>query len=130
MTYRDVYIGKLAVGPDPLDWGGNWNGNLPSAESPPFPPHGSGLLDATPFFQLISRITDGRLPGKQVDWGGWVAKASKTEILNFIAEVYRDDDWYTDRKAMPHLYDRFQELLSYVRALPDGGFYALVASEL
>lgn len=62
-----------------------------------------------------------------------VAKASKAEIVNFIAEVYRDDAWYTDRTAMPHLYDRydrFQELLSYVRGLPDGEFYALVASEL
>ena len=127
MTYYDVYIGKLAEGPDPLDWGGDWNGNVPTRESPFFPP---GTGSEAPFFQLISRITDGRLPGKQVDWGGWVAKASKAEILNFISEVYRDDGWYTDRTAMPHLYGRFQELLSYVRGLPDGEFYALVASEL
>jgi hypothetical protein len=129
MTFRDVYIGKLAEGPNPLDWGGDWNGNLPSVTSPYFPPHGAGSQAEHPFFQLTSRITDGRFPGDQVDFGGWAAKVSKTEILDFIAEVYRGDDWYTDRKSMPHLYDQFQKLLSYVRALPDDGLYALVASE-
>src|ERR1700674_2731718 len=102
VTYRDVYIGKLSEGPDPLDWGGDWNGNLPASESPLFPPHG-----ADPFSQLITRIKDGRFSGKQVDWGGWVAKVSKAEILRYIAEIYCDDDWYADRKHMPHLYDRF-----------------------
>ena len=29
MTYADVYIGRLGEGPDPLDWGGDWNGNAP-----------------------------------------------------------------------------------------------------
>ena len=94
MTFRDVYIGKLAEGPYPLDWGGDWNvGNLPSRTSPYFPPHGAGMIGDHPFSQLISRIMDGRFVGIQVDWGGHAAKVSKAGILTFIAEVYRDDDW-------------------------------------
>lgn len=75
MTHYDVYIGKLAEGADPLDWGGDWSGNVPTRESPFFPPRGAG--SEAPFFQLISRITDGRLPGKQVDWGGWLRRLRK-----------------------------------------------------
>jgi hypothetical protein len=40
----DVYIGELSSAADPLDWGGDWNGNVPDAKSPMFPPHGGGSL--------------------------------------------------------------------------------------
>jgi hypothetical protein len=79
---------------------------------------------------LIDRISSGRFQGKQVDWGGWVAKVKKQEILDFIAEVYRGNEWYTDPKVMPHLYQNMQALMVYVRSLPEEGTFALVASEL
>jgi hypothetical protein len=93
ITHRDVFIGELSSGADPLDWGGDWNGNVPDAKSPMFPPHGGGSLQEYPFSQLIDRISSGRFQGKQVDWGGWAAKVTKQEILDFIAEVYRGNEW-------------------------------------
>jgi len=84
----------------------------------------------SPFRRLIKKISDGDFPGKQVDWGGWAAKVSKRDILEFIDETYRGDRTYCDPKRMPHLYERMQSLLAYVHSLPDDGFFALVASEL
>lgn len=126
MTYRDVYIGELSSTADPLDWGGDWNGNVPKLLSPYFPPHGGGV----PFFRLIEKISNGEFTGKQVDWGGWAAKVSKKDILDFITEVYRDNKWYSDPKLMPHLYAEMQTLIAYVHSLPEDGFFALVAEEL
>jgi hypothetical protein len=95
-----------------------------------FPPHGIGSLPESPFSQLIDRISSGKFQGKQVDWSGWAAKVSKLEILNFIAEVYRGDEWYIDPQVMPHLYQNMQTLMDYVRSLPEDGTFALVATEL
>jgi hypothetical protein len=39
LTYTDVYIGQLGEGSDPLDWGGDWNGNVPARLGPFFPPN-------------------------------------------------------------------------------------------
>lgn len=83
-----------------------------------------------PFRCLIKKISDGDFPGKQVDWGAWVAKVSKRDILDFIDEVYLDDQWYSDPKLMPHLYENMKSLLAYVRSLPDDLFFALVACEV
>src|ERR1035437_2205434 len=130
MTYRDVFIGELSDGADPLDWGGNWNGNVPQAVSTTFPPHGGGMLGGLPFSQLQDRISSGKFQGKQVDWGGWAAKVTRQEILDFIAEVYLGDEWYTDPKLMPHLYQNMQTLIAYVRGLPEDRAFALVATEL
>ena len=130
ITHRDVYIGELSTGSDPLDWGGDWNGNVPDAKSPMFPPHGIGSLSEDPFSQLIDRISSGKFQGKQVDWGGWAAKVTKEEILDFIAEVYQGDEWYIDPEVMPHLYQNMQTLMDNVRSLPEGGAFALVATEL
>jgi hypothetical protein len=87
-------------------------------------------MAALPFSRLIKKISDGEIPGRQVDWGAWAAKVSKRDILDFIDEVYHDDQWYSDPKLMPHLYENMQRLLAYVRSLPDDGFFALVACEL
>jgi hypothetical protein len=128
--WLDVYIGELSSAPDPLDWGGDWNGNVPDAKSTMFPPHGGGMMAEYPFSQLIEKISNGKLPGKQVDWSGWAAQVTKQEILEFIDEVYRGDQWYIDPKLMPHLYENMQNLMAYVRSLPEDGAFALVATEL
>jgi hypothetical protein len=83
MTYRDVYIGDLD---DPnFHWdGGNWRiGNIPRRKSPFFP-----SVMAVPFWSLLRKIKAGELDGKQTDWGGWVARATKKQIHEFIASVY------------------------------------------
>jgi hypothetical protein len=119
----DVYIGELSTGADPLDWGGDWNGNAPVRKSPFFPP-------SAPFYKLKEMISSGKFPGKQVDWGGWAARVSKQDILDFVAEAYRGNTYYTDPNAMPHLYQDMQTLMSYIHALPDDRSYALAATEL
>lgn len=123
MTYRDVYIGLLE---DPkFSWqSGNWEGNAPDAISPLFPP----AMGA--FNELIDRIESGAYEGKQTDWGAWVAKVSKQQILGFIEDCYGQDRYYTDPKYMPHLYDKIQELLRRIESLDEHKTYALVASEL
>jgi hypothetical protein len=126
LTYLDVFVGELSEGDDPLDWGGDVNGNLPKVRGPYFPPQGSGA----PFSRLRRKIASGEFPGKQVDWGAWAAKVSKEQILDFIDEVYRGDNWYVDPTIMAHLFTKMEELMAYVRSLPDGRSYALVACEL
>jgi type I restriction enzyme M protein len=100
--------------------------SVPELLSPYFPAEVRGL----PFFRLIEKISSGAFSGKQVDWGGWAAKVSKQDILDFIAEVYCGQEWYADPKVMPHLFESMQTLMAYVRSLPEDGTFALVATEL
>jgi hypothetical protein len=125
VSFLDVFIGQLAAGSDPLDWGGSWNSNIPTRESPFFPPSGAGRQ----FFEVVKKIEDGSFKGKQVDRCGWAAIVTKKQILQFIDETYRGDKTYSDTTYMPHLYEQMRELLLYVRALPDTEEFALIASE-
>jgi hypothetical protein len=63
MTERDVYIAKLSKLSDPLDWGGDWNYNMPPLYSNYFPPN----TYPGPFSPLIEHFSSGRFEGKQVD---------------------------------------------------------------
>jgi len=87
-------------------------------------------LQVVPYRRLIDKIKRGEYSGKQVDWGAWAARVSKQQILDFIEETYRGNDWYTDPMIMPHLYAQMQKLLSSIEVLPDDRDFALVASEL
>lgn len=119
--FLDVYIGDLDD-PD-FSWDdGDWNGNCPKRKSPFFPPQ-------APFSNLIDMIKQGRFEGKQVDWGGWVAKVKKEQILKFIEEYY-PDDWYNRNFYLPHILDQMKELKRFVEKLDPDKQYALVASEL
>lgn len=53
-----------------------------------------------------------------MDWGSWVAKAKKAEILAFLAEVYAGDS------------EALGAVRSFVEGLDSDETYALVASEL
>jgi hypothetical protein len=66
----------------------------------------------------LDRIVEGRLEGRQVDWGSWVAKAKRAEILTFVEEVYVDDPASLDA------------VRSFVEGVNPNETYALVASEL
>jgi len=128
MTFRNVYIGDLADGPDPFDWGGDWNiGNCPPVKSPHFPHPGGGMTGEHRHSLVIVGIRDGRFEGQHVDWGASVAKVSKAEILKFIAEVYGDED--ANRSLLPHQYVIYQQLMEFVRNLSATAHYALVANE-
>lgn len=119
--YKDVYIGRLD---DPrFSWDqGDWNHNVPSRMSPWFP---SGA-----FYPLISRILDHKLVGKQTDWAGWVAKATKSQILDFLEELYGRDPCYSPGSPLPHDHAALVKLRAYIDTLDDRTEYALVASAI
>jgi hypothetical protein len=83
-----------------------------------------------PFYSLVSQIKSGELQGKKVDWGAWAANVSKSDIIKFITEAYAGNSWYEDPNLMPHLYQRLQEVLKIVQALPETERFPLVALEL
>ena len=126
MPYCDVYIGSLE---DPhFSWeGGDWNGNCPRRLSPFFPPVGPAYHA---FYIVVNRINEGIYDGKQVDWGGFVARATRFEIEKLINELYTDVPLYGPDSSSPHLIKQLEELKAYVRGLSTTQKYALVASEL
>jgi hypothetical protein len=119
----DVYIGDSN---DPhFNWNGNnWNtGNTPRRMSPFFPPK-------APFYELINNINTDKFDGKKTDWGGWTARVTKKQILDFIKELYANDKTYQTRgMSLGHLYDQMQELVVYVDALENDKMYLLVGAE-
>lgn len=121
MPFLDVYIGDLN---DPsFSWeNGDWNGNCPKRQSPFFPP-------PAPFSEMKTMIEQGELVGKQVDWGGWVAKAKKDQIMKIVNDYYLGD-WYERNSFLPHLIKQMKELQEYITSLDSEIEYALVASEL
>jgi hypothetical protein len=78
---------RLSDLPDPLDWGGTWNGNTPAPITPFFPPS-----HARSFRDLRSKIHSGE------------RECSKTDIIKFITETYAGDRWYQEPTLMPHLH--------------------------
>ena len=126
MSYCDVYIGLLD---DPnFSWdGGNWEGNCPRCLSPFFPPVGPAY---GAWSVVIQRIEQGIYDGKQVDWGGFVARVTRFEIEKLIIELYENQSDYGPDSQLPHLKKQLEELKEYVRALSTTEKYALVASEL
>jgi hypothetical protein len=116
MTFRDVYI-LVESWDDEL--------NRIQTRSPYFPGQGAG---EHPHSLVITGIRDGWLKGRNVDSLTSAANVSKAEILAFIDRAYGDEE--TQRKLMPHLYERYQELLSFAKALPEEGYYySIVADE-
>ena len=120
--FLDVYVGFFD---ETFDWDG-WSsvGNAPKRRSPFFP--GGNEINR----ELRARIKAGAYEGRQVDWGAWVAKANRQQILDFINSVYSEaqiDDW---AKSLPHLKEQYDELVAFVEALDPDANYALTASEL
>jgi hypothetical protein len=124
MSFLDVYIGDLD---DPtFSWdGANWEiGNVPHSTSPYFPP-------PVPFGRLIDNIHEGKLVGKQTEWGGSVARARKAEIRAFIDESYSGSTLYAQPTPLEaDLVEQMRQLLAFVDSLDDHKQYALVAVEI
>jgi hypothetical protein len=125
LTYCDVYLGRLD---DPsFSWDeGDWNGNIPIRRSPFFPLAGLGY--AAPF-RVIHRIEEGKYDGKQTDWGGWVARVTRMEVIELIRDLHVGNGLYTSDTS-PHLKQELRDLLRYVLTLDPEETIALVASEL
>jgi hypothetical protein len=114
MTYCSTYIGDLA---DPaFHWdGGDWNGNIPRGISPAFPPLRTPNNYNRKFHDWVSRT---KVTCKQTDYGGWVARVGKAQLLDFIQYCYGSE---TDEAV--------NKLIELVNSLEDAGQYALVAEE-
>ncbi len=81
MTSFDLYIGDLD---DPkFHWkGGDWNGNSPRGATDV---HVS--VDRFTFGKFTKKIGSGGLPGKQTDWGCWVARLKREEIEAVLSDL-------------------------------------------
>lgn len=126
MTYTDVWVGELAEGKDPLDWGGEWRiGNTPAKSlCSSFPPSSSGRLE--PFSTVVDLIKTGVFAGKQVDWGAWAAVVSKQDILALLDDLYGTDPSYS---CLEHLCEQLAGVRVAMQALPSDGRFALIADE-
>lgn len=116
----DVYIGYF-------DENFQWDkipprGNAPKRRSPFFP-YGSKQ-----FSDLKARIQSGEYEGKQTDWGAWVARVNKQQIVEFISDMYAEDK-SLDSPTNSHLKIQYLELLLFVETLDPENKYALAAVE-
>lgn len=117
MTDCSVYVGDLE---DPtFKWkGGDWNGNVPARLSPTFPPM-RGSYNAVFHHWLGEK----GIECEQTDFGGWVARVTKSQIIDFIAEAYRGGE------DLPWVAHDLPALRRFVETLQDGHDYGLVATE-
>ena len=74
------------------------------------------------------KLKKGAFEGKQVDWGGWVAKVKKEEIIKFLNEIY-DKEWFLKNKERIYVLQNLDKLKEYVNTLDPIKQYALVAME-
>ena len=114
MTYCSTYIGDLA-GPS-FKWnGGDWNGNIPPRISPTFPPVRMPNNYNRKFHDWVAST---KVTCKQTDYGGWVARVGKAQLLDFIQYCYGSE---RDEAV--------NKFVDFVNSLEDAGQYALVAEE-
>jgi hypothetical protein len=121
----NAYIGDLED--HNFKWtGGDWNGNVPRQLSPT-------LVGC--FWAIVRAIEAGRYPGKQTDFGGWVAKVTRQQLLEFVQENLEPLRHEADSGQPPpegyqgaH-FERLQRVYAFLSTLEDGKLYALVAAE-
>jgi len=112
MTFCSTYIGDLD---DPsFSWeADNWSGNIPRRLGPSFP----GYLEHYNA-QFKRWVVEANVTWKQTDYGGWVAKVDKLQLLDFITYCYGPDPK-----------GKVLELIQFVNDLDDNKIYGLVAEE-
>lgn len=123
MTIHSVYLGDLD---DPkFSWeGGDWNGNTPRAISRLFP-------DCYPlFFQVIQLAKEAGENGRQTDFGAFVVKMKKAEIIALIDKWYAGKTWDSAIDRHTHYSEELAKLKALVAELDDEKLYALVGTEL
>lgn len=125
MTIHNVYISDLD---DPkFNWdGGDWNGNVPRPLSPSFPPAGATF---NLFCHVMNAIQRGELPGKQTDFGGWVARVRKPRLVRLLHDWYGPEGAAADPRWRPFA-EHLQALRAFLDTLDTEKEYALVAWEL
>ena len=126
MTACDVYIGDLD---DPeFYWdGGDWNGNVPKPIASVFPPVGGHYNEC--FHRWVD---ESGVECRQTDFGGWVARVTRQQLVDYIEYCYGAESKYTDPdegQAWKHLVDRLEKVRQEVASFDEGRLYALVATE-
>ena len=117
MTDCCVYVGDLKD--SKFNWeGGDWNGNVPGAITPSFPPPPNHYN--ADFHAWVKRTG---VECKQTDFGGWVAKATKNQVLDYLRTTY------SSSQDLPWVKLSLPEVFESSEALDDHTFYALVATE-
>lgn len=79
--FMDVYVGYLDT-TDTFNYdGGDWNGNTPKRITSIFPfSHDVWRL-------IMSKMKNQEFEGKQTDWGAYVVKVNKEQIIDIFEEV-------------------------------------------
>ena len=116
MTICVVYVGDIE---DPtFKWDGDWNGNVPARLSPEFPPMPQHYhADFHAWVKATGVVCE------QTDFGGWVARVTKSQIADFIAEVYKGG------RILPWFEGALEDLKKFVENLDNSHVYGLVATE-
>ena len=116
MTICEVFVGDLD---DPsFKWdGGNWNKNIPARLSPVFPP-----LPGNYNRVYDEWVAAAGVPSKQTDFGGHVAKVTRSQIIEFITKSYKT---HGSSNTDPMLIG----LLKFIEKLDANRVYGLVATE-
>jgi hypothetical protein len=116
LTICEVFVGDLE---DPtFKWDDvHQNGNIPARLSPIFPPL-PGNYNRT----YEDWVATTGVKSKQTDFSGQVARVTKSQIEQFVASAYRDDDRSRHSES-------FAELAQAIAALDDHRIYGLVATE-
>jgi len=117
MTFCVQYVGDLD---DPTfdAEGGDWNGNTPARLSPEFPP--LGTRGNAGFHDWVEASG---VECIQTDFGAWVARVTKSQILEYITQSYAGDE------ELPWVKGQLEPLKELVLTLEDDHIYGLVATE-
>jgi hypothetical protein len=124
LTLVTTYVGRM----DDAQF--NWHralhssdSNIPRPITRDFPP--GDVAD-----ELCRRIRDGEYEGKQTDWGAWVARVSRQQILEFLEHCYGGSPTYSEKSSLPWLRSWYRELREEVEALDADSEYAFVCAEM
>ena len=104
-----VYIGKFNSQAFDYNKMGDWNGYFPEAISPWY-------YQSCLYWDIFKASNV-----KQTDWGCWVIKMSKDELVVFITDKYRE---YASKA------NDLKEMLLFVDTLNDTDEYLLTAIEV
>jgi hypothetical protein len=115
MTMRWSYLGKLGSNGE-LDWGGNWDCNVPVRILPD--------LHETKLYLIIRGLArEGAHAGREVDWGASAIKVNGPEVMDILRSVYGDLERFKPK-------DTIGKYVQFARDLGSERFAAFIAAEL
>jgi len=118
MTICDTYVGNLSD--SEFKWeGGDWNGNFPARLTEFFPPYEGKHYGVA----MHDWMKEKGLVYRQTDFGTWVAKATKAEVMEFFEAAY------ARRVDLSWMEEKWAALRRSLMDLPEGVTYGLVNQE-